>query len=842
MNFANPLGGGGIVQIAAQQPGRPAVVPPVPPPGLPPQSEVRPAIRRPGRSILVEAGPPKLDRLGDPLPPGAIARFGSVRLRHGQEPLGLGFSYDGKMLGSIAATADAIRLWDVATGKELHRLEMTATLAAFARDGSILVVDENRVKVWIPAGNTVRDLPEKTLDENPQAVAVHPDGRSFVVGLSQKLLQIDIQTGKPLRELNYPPGQSGMRLVFSPDGRWLAGAGQKTGVWLWDLRSGKRVRTYRSDFDLPEFTFSPDGGRIVIMADKMQVFSCDSEEPIDEFKAPEIVLQNPRFSKDGNLIFGLTADGNFYQVNAKTGEASPTDGSLDAGIRPPMAIAPDGVLAAGADESGGIHIWDPKSGKEVEVDRLPPLHDPGFSRDGKTVFCLASDGRIHGFETATGKKLSTIELPVDEESQLTWDPRSRRAIAVSAASAAAGMNGADLEILILNVDSQQVLHKISLPNFGVVPVIQFCSGDRNRAVVLSPGLVSIINLSTGSIVRSLKIGRPEEQPLRGAISPDGRLVAAATRPLTVWEVSTGKKRLQLDALMMCAGAVFSPDGRHLAAWDAVGNIFVLDVRLGTVVRRMQASDAENPELVLAFSADGKLLAAGDQDGGVLVWDLATGDTLAVFDRHEAGVAGLAFSPDSRLLVSTSLDGTSLVWRIPSTPQSRGAEPPLGGFDEAFKLLASSDPTHAQRAMEYLYRRPADAVKFCSEQITAPRETPAAKIAGLVADLGSEDFPVRQAAVKDLEAIGGEAMAALREAAEKSPSPEVRKLANEVIGRFENAAPKSEDLRLLRIVEVLEGIGSPEARSLLSKWAGGPRGHRMTSEAAAALERLNERGK
>lgn len=833
----NPLGGG-VMQIVLQQKILPpAVVAPIPaPPGNPPQSPAAQAgIRRPGRSVLVQAGPPRLDQIGDPLPPGAVARFGSVRLRHGPEPLGLGFSYDGKMLGSIAQTADAIRLWDAATGKELHRLNLASTLAAFARDGSIVVVDEDRVKVWIPAADSIRDLPEKILPENPLALAVHPDCRSFVAGLNQKILQIDLQTGKLLRELNYPNGQNAMRLTFSPDGRWLAGSGQKTGVWLWDLRSGKRVRTYRSEFDFPEMAFNADGTRLVIAAERLQLHSCDSEEVVDGFKPPEIVLQNPRFSKDGAWIYGLTPEGNFFQVNAQTGEAKPKD-TLEATVRPPMAVAPDGALAAATDQSGGIRIWDPKTGKEVEVDRLPPLTGPGFSRDGKTAFCLGLDGHIHSFETTTGKRLSTIELPVDEESPLTWDPRTRRAVAV-----AGGMNESELELQIIDVDSQRVLHKITMPNEGVIPLLSFCSGDRSRAAAFGMGAVSIMNLSTGTIVRTLKIGRPEEmQPARGAISPDGRLVAANTRPLSVWEVATGKKRVQFDALMTCTGALFSPDGRHLAAWDAVGNIFVFDVRLGTIIRRMQASEAEAPELVVAFSADGKRLAAGDDDGGILVWDLSTGDALATFDRHEAGVTGLAFSPDGRWLASTSQDGTTLVWGVPGVARAKQADPVVGGFDEAIKLLASSDPTHAQRAMEYLYRRPADAIKLFQERIAIPHATPDAKIASLLAELGNDDFPVRQAAMKDLEAIGGEAVPALREAAEKSPSPEVRKLAGELMGRFESAVLRAEELRVLRAVEVLEGIGSADARALLAKWSAGPKGHRMTNEAAAALARLNER--
>jgi len=45
---------------------------------------------------------------------------------------------------------------------------------------------------------------------------------------------------------------------------------------------------------------------------------------------------------------------------------------------------------------------------------------------------------------------------------------------------------------------------------------------------------------------------------------------------------------------------------------------------------------------------------------------------------------------------------------------------------------------------------------------------------------------------------------------------------------------------VRAGEVLEGIGSPEARELLTAWAKGPPGATLTREATESLERLKGR--
>src|SRR5947209_9497188 len=58
-----------------------------------------------------QEGPPRKDAFGDPLPPHALARIGSARLRHGHPIAALLFSPDGKYLLS-ADTNGGVRLWD----------------------------------------------------------------------------------------------------------------------------------------------------------------------------------------------------------------------------------------------------------------------------------------------------------------------------------------------------------------------------------------------------------------------------------------------------------------------------------------------------------------------------------------------------------------------------------------------------------------------------------------------------------------------------------------------------------------------------------------------------------
>src|SRR5262245_186344 len=74
--------------------------------------------------------PTKVDAYGDPLPEGAVARFGTVRLRHPGPVLALAFAPDGKTLFS-AGREGVVRRWDVATGKEVARYEWESSSISF---------------------------------------------------------------------------------------------------------------------------------------------------------------------------------------------------------------------------------------------------------------------------------------------------------------------------------------------------------------------------------------------------------------------------------------------------------------------------------------------------------------------------------------------------------------------------------------------------------------------------------------------------------------------------------------------------------------------------------------
>src|SRR5262249_9362645 len=114
-----------------------------------------------------------------------------------------------------------------------------------------------------------------------------------------------------------------------------------------------------------------------------------------------------------------------------------------------------------------------------------------------------------------------------------------------------------------------------------------------------------------------------------------------------------------------------------------------------------------------------------------------------------------------------------------------------------------------------------------------------RIRSLLADLDSETFLRREVASKGLAELGAGAESAIRLGLADDPSAEARKRLEGLVPKM-RGGPSPEVLRGLRAVEVLERIGTPEARHALEVMAGEAAGGWLMREARASLERLGKR--
>jgi len=788
-----------------------------------------------------------VDRYGDPLPKGAIARLGTIRFRHhgGNMVGGRAFlTPDGKILVTACVDGEA-RAWDLATGRLVRSIE--AGEAALSPDGRTLFAAEPGVLRALDFSNG-SELRRAATDskENVDQLVVSPGGKSLALLVSQR---VPGKRGIPQRRSTLTlydaatltkkwrlenDGRFVRDVAFSRDARLLALAGpdeepdfvltepMSGSIRLYEVEGGTEVRQIAiSGFGVASVAFAPDGKTLAAGVGDRTVRLYDLVTGQERL---------PRLGREGALPPRKKGE-NLHKGYDKAWAAAC------------LAFSPDGSLLASGVEGIGwfnhvadvppITLWDIAAAQEVRKFAGHPVGtiSLSFSPDGKTLASSGFEPEARIWDVATGREVDRRPAHATSIQGLAVSPVDGTVFTFSLA---------DGPILHWNPADGRLLEAVGvypnvINNLAISPV-----GRTLLLLDADPGHGSVLWDVTGRTELQRLANDERVSCGHAAFSPDGRTVTAQHR---VWDVATGRRLISFTKANQdsCISS-YSADGRQVITVDSHG-ARTWDIASGAEVRRVPLGGTPTAWNA-AISPDGRLVAVGQSrvrsigalgarqppDGlldrmvdQIRIWELASGKEVAALFGQTGVSSGLAFSPDGRTLAAVSGrrdnqgDPGLRVWDVASgSPLRRFKNHPGGGYRIAYLPDGRSIVTASEDGTALVW----DVSDLADRR---PPEPPVATaLEALWSDLASDDAPRAHRASWSLSVAG--AVPFLRDRLRPA--------------RRNEPATGPELLRSLRAIAALERIGNPQARDVLESVARGAPTAPATQGATAALFRLS----
>ena len=567
--------------------------------------------------------------------------------------------------------------WELPEGAKLRVGKGGIEDLKFSPDGELLAVATS-VGIWIYDTETYSARSLITADKGKvTAIAFSADSRRLAGGSGHYTLSVwDVGSGKLLKtfglEKSNPEVVAGLMRVasvaFSPDGRSLMSfARHGYALRVWDVQTGDLLKTFSDrTVQADAAAFSPNGqilalgGQDWMRHSTINLWDAETSER-RRILAPPGQIVSMVFAPDSRALAAVAGydDRDLYVWNvhtrARIHKLIGHTGSIYA-----LAFSSNSrVVAGGREGDRSLRMWDARTGDLLKTFKghTDLVRALAFSPNGDTLASASFDNTLRLWNPETGHQKRVFIEHLGWDVDVAFSPDGEWLASVSQ----------DDKIRLWDRHTGHLL-RVLTGHTGPIIAVAISSDGRTLA---SSGrfpdkTLRLWNPETGELLKTVS----DHKGINAlAFSPDAQTLASAGREATVqlWNVETG------GLLKTFTGngrefktVVFSPDGQHLASGGWLSEIHLWNVETGRLLKTLPEKYGVE---TLAFSLGGRFLASGGgfKDPTIRLWHVPTGEkrlTLTGHAKnrnsgHTSDVYSVAFSPDGRLLASGGIDGLRL---------------------------------------------------------------------------------------------------------------------------------------------------------------------------------------
>jgi len=572
---------------------------------------------------------------------------------HNHDVVGVAFSPTGDQIvsGSLDAT---VRLWDPVTGQcSLTFLNPTGPVSCVAystKGDSVASGDfEKTVRIWnVKNGGCIRELFDHT--DTISKVVYSPDKVSIASCSYDGTVRLwSVTTGVCHRTLR-GHDRDVASIAFSPQGYLLASAGGDM-VRIWNVDTGEcRHMLTGHSADVECITFSPDGDRLASGSwDKtLRLWNVQTGKLVRTLSCSDKV-RSLAYSPRGDQVASGSHDNTVQLWDVSTGERSRT---LTGDAQTVMKIrdSTEGDHIASASQDGTARLRDMGAGTSRAVSNS---HSNSVSRilylsKRHQIASFGEDKTIRIWDIKTGACLQTLPGQADLTSSFIYFPQGDRIVSWVQAT-----------LRLWDVKSMACCQTFE-GHTGDVRNVDFSLQKGQVASASEDGTVQLWDTATGA--RKVLAGHDGYVNVV-TYSPQGDEIASGGWDHTVrlWNVKTEKCQYTLTGHkgdITCI--VYSPNGKTVASGCKDGEVRLWSAETGVCGRSIRHAASVSR---MVFSPQGNQLASGSDDCIVKLLEVETGKCSQTVIGHGTIVKTIQFLQEGDLILSQSDKGEARLWNV-----------------------------------------------------------------------------------------------------------------------------------------------------------------------------------
>lgn len=328
-------------------------------------------------------------------------------------------------------------------------------------------------------------------------------------------------------------------VAFSPNGKQiLMGSVQSNAAKLWDIKSGKLIKKFKSKSGFSTVAFSPDGKQILLgeyagLGQNVHLIDVKQLKTLARFEAGSEGTSFVQFSADGKkAIIGNAGD---YNVGIWQLPEIKRIHNLNVLYGDKQLIAfwanEQKVAVANYQELSLIELGSQKEPKPVKLGKKLTPQAISLSPDNKLLLVGIDNGQLQIRDAATLKLTRNIKAHDKEITCLAVSPNGKYVVT----------GAADQAVKLWDIGTGKLLHTLT-GHRRTLTQVSFSPNGKQILSFATKGMAKLWNTKNGKLIRNYGKGKPKGL-LVAKLSPNGKQIVTCgynAKKAQLWSIKSGK--------------------------------------------------------------------------------------------------------------------------------------------------------------------------------------------------------------------------------------------------------------------------------------------------------------